>query len=664
MWTSTLDLDPKRVLLTRVLGRFWRGAYFSSYAPLRVENLPRPTLPAASWVRVRNRLAGVCGSDLHLVSADGDLRVSLAALPGHRQHYPGHEVVGEVVEIGDEVTHLHVGDRVVLQHEANCLSQGVQPICRFCAEGFYNLCEHGELPGPHAIGGGWSEEMLQPEQRLYRVPSWMSDEQAVLLEPTAVALHAVLRALPRPDSQVLIIGAGVIGLLTLQILRALAPEAEISVLARHPFQIEQATRLGANHIIYTHDSYLGVQTVTNARSYRGWLGNHMLVGGYETIFDTIGSNRTLPHALRWASARANVVLVGVHLHPMHIDLTPVWSQEIKLIGTMSHGQEHWPQRSGRMHSTFEVVADMMHEQRIAPEQFLTHRFALTDYRQALETAMGKAQSRAIKVVFDYSLVPQSVVPNVRASARPRRSTPLLPRREKALKTDSATTPDIEPATPTTQAPEEEATEKFITPVVATAPGVEKADATPNPRHKARTQAEAQASETHIKEQKSEPLLDIPSTSDLPSLPADAESKPLPASSASNAEVQHDEQPALETPSEPEALSVEPLPATPEQQAEELPTDFSAEAEEPAETEVMPIITPDQPEEPFEPMPEAPAEQAEEPAHQPEEEMSAPEDIALEPGSQEQPAMVSPAPEQERPSRTRNRRKKKNDATED
>ncbi|WP_201389799.1 zinc-binding dehydrogenase [Ktedonobacter sp. SOSP1-52] len=657
MWTSTLDLDPKRVLLTRVLSRFWHGAYFSSYAPLRVENLPRPTLPAASWVRVRNRLAGICGSDLHLVSADGDLRISLAALPGHQQHYPGHEVVGEVVEIGDEVTHLRVGDRVVLQHEANCLSQGVQPICRFCAEGFYNLCEHGELPGPHAIGGGWSEEMLLPEQQLFRVPSWMSDEQAVLLEPTAVALHAVLRALPRPDSQVLIIGAGVIGLLTLQVLRALAPEAEISVLARHPFQIEQATRLGASHIIYTHDSYLGVQTVTNARSYRGWLGNHMLVGGYETIFDTIGSNRTLPHALRWASARANVVLVGVHLHPMHIDLTPIWNQEIKLIGTMSHGQEHWPQRSGRMHSTFEVAADMMREQRIAPEQFLTHRFALTDYRQALETAMGKDKSRAIKVVFDYSLVPQSVVPNVRASARPRRSASLLPLREKVLKTSSATTPNIEPVTPATPAPEEESTAKFVAPAPPATSGVEKMDAMPNPRHKARVEARAQASETHVKEQKSEPLLDIPSTSDLPSLPANAEGEPLPALSTSGAEIQPGEPPVLETPGEPEALSVEPLPATPEQQAEELPTDFSVEAEEPAETEVTPIATPEQPEEPFEPMLDAPIEHSNESALQHEEEMPVTEDSAQESDSQEQPVIPPPAIEQERPSRTRNRRKK-------
>src|SRR5450631_4434919 len=96
MWTSTLDLNLRRILLTRLLGRFWSGAYFSSFAPLRVQQLPRQPLAASNWVRVRNRLAGICGSDLQLVTANGDLRVAPAALPQYKTLYPGHEVVGEV----------------------------------------------------------------------------------------------------------------------------------------------------------------------------------------------------------------------------------------------------------------------------------------------------------------------------------------------------------------------------------------------------------------------------------------------------------------------------------------------------------------------------------------------------------------------------------------
>jgi 2-desacetyl-2-hydroxyethyl bacteriochlorophyllide A dehydrogenase len=420
MWTSTLDLNLRRILLTRLLGQFWSGAYFSSFAPLRVQQLPRQPLAASNWVRVRNRLAGICGSDLQLVRANGDLRVALATLPQYKSFYPGHEVVGEVLEIGDEVQHLQVGDRVVLQYGPNCMASGLQNLCRSCSEGCYNLCENTSLPAPTQIGGGWSEEMLIPEQQLFRVPTALSDEQAVLLEPCAVAVHAVLRHLPLPGERVLIIGAGTIGLLTLQVLRALAPQSEISVLARHPFQVEQATRMGAAHIIYPQDSYVGIQRVTHAQIHRGIPGNQTLVGGYDAIFDTVGKRQTLHHALRWSQTRATIVLIGMDLHLMHIDLTPIWHQELNLLGTRSHDLENWPLGTQEQHSSFEVALELIEQGYLHPEFLITHHYALNNYQNAITTASTKAQSRAIKVVFDYSLLPALVVPNVRASARRRR----------------------------------------------------------------------------------------------------------------------------------------------------------------------------------------------------------------------------------------------------
>ncbi len=419
MWTSIVDLDPMRVLLTRLLGSVWHDAYFSSFAPLSVQNVPRQALPAANWVRVRNRLAGICGSDLHLIHANGDLRIAPAALPSHRHIYLGHEVVGEVIEIGEDVQKLSIGDRVVLQYGFHCFSAGVEPPCRFCATGNYNLCERGRLLGPEPIGGGWSEEMLLHEEQLYRIAPTISDEQAVLIEPTAVALHAILRCPPKAGDRVLIIGAGTIGLLMLQVLRALVPQAEISVLARHSFQVEQATRMGAKHIIYPQDSYASVRQATGAQLFRGMLGNQMLLGGFDIIYDTVGQRKTLHHALRWTRSQGVVVLVGLDLHLMKIDLTPIWYREINLIGTMSHGTENWPPGSNTQRSTFSIIEELMEQGEIHPEQLITHHFALDKYRQALTLAAHKAQSRAIKVVFDYSLQPASVVPNVRASARRR-----------------------------------------------------------------------------------------------------------------------------------------------------------------------------------------------------------------------------------------------------
>lgn len=420
MWTSTLELSPRRVILTRALGWLWRDAYFSSFAPLQVQNVPREQLPERDWVRVRNRLAGICGSDLPLIYANGDFRVAPAALPGHKRMYPGHEVIGEVIEVGEDVTHVQVGDRVALQYGQCCLTTGTVPMCHSCAMGNYNLCEQGQFVGPEQIGGGWSEEMLVQERQVFRVPPALNDEQATLLEPAAVAVHSVLRHVPGPNEHVLIMGAGTIGLLVLQVIRAISPQTTVSVMARYPFQVEQATRMGAASILYPQDNYDGVVRATGARLYKGMLGNTMLLGGYDAIYDTIGTQQTLAHALRWTRAAGAIVLVGVDLNLKYLDLSPVWYQEVSLIGSMGHGMENWPVGTGQRRSTFAVAAELIEQNLLHPEKLLTHRFALTNFREAIRTAMKKRETRSIKVVFDYALLPASVVPNVRSTARQRR----------------------------------------------------------------------------------------------------------------------------------------------------------------------------------------------------------------------------------------------------
>ena len=308
---------------------------------------------------------------------------------------------------------------------------------------------------PEPIGGGWSEEMLVHEQQLFRISPDMNDEQAVLLEPTAVAVHAVLRRLPQPNEHVLIIGAGTIGLLTLQVIHALVPSATVSVMARYPFQIEQATRMGATHIIYPHDSYQEVERTTGAKLFTGRFNNKMLLGGYEVIYDTIGSKETINDSLRWTRAAGTVVLVGLSLHTMHLDLTPIWYQEIDLIGSLAHGMETWPIGTQEQYSTFSIAAEMIENEQIHPEKLITHRFALTNYRSAFSTATAKSRSRAMKVIFDYALLPASVVPNVRASARQRHpvtTAAVWPQEQQSIheEINLATSPDediIQPVSP-------------------------------------------------------------------------------------------------------------------------------------------------------------------------------------------------------------------------
>jgi D-arabinose 1-dehydrogenase-like Zn-dependent alcohol dehydrogenase len=260
--------------------------------------------------------------------------------------------------------------------------------------------------------------MLSHEHQLFRIPPDMEDDQAVLLEPTAVAVHAVLRRLPRAGEKVLIVGAGTIGLLTLQVVRALAPQAEVSVLPRYDFQIEQAMSMGAAHILYARDSYESIEKTTGAHLHAGAFGNKMLLGGYDVIYDTVGSQQTVHDSLRWARAGGTVVMVGVNLHRLKLDLSPVWFQEVNLVGTMGHGMENWPVGTTQQRSTFAIASDLIVNGLIHPEKLITHRFALSNFREALETAADKKKSRAIKVIFDADLMPASSIPNARMGGRP------------------------------------------------------------------------------------------------------------------------------------------------------------------------------------------------------------------------------------------------------
>src|SRR5271166_4858867 len=202
-----LDTNKVRTLSTRGLGVFSRRAYYGPLAPLRLRQLGKPTLPGRRWVRVRNIVSGVSGADIALTHLRLDPRVSLAALPVGPRLYLGHEVVGEVSEVGPDAEFLRVGDRVAYQFDHCCATRDIKPPCRHCMTGNYSLCENRYVPGPAAIGGGWSDEMIVHERQLFLVPDSLTSEQAALLEPSAIAVHIALRHLPRPGDSVLVLGS-------------------------------------------------------------------------------------------------------------------------------------------------------------------------------------------------------------------------------------------------------------------------------------------------------------------------------------------------------------------------------------------------------------------------------------------------------------------------
>jgi threonine dehydrogenase-like Zn-dependent dehydrogenase len=124
--TIYFEKSIPKILLSKALQAIWPNVIYSPLSPTRFVDLPEQALPGADWVKVRNRLCGICASDLHLLFLDVDPRVSPAALTGTKTIYLGHELIGEVTEVGSGGTTLKVGDRVILDSpEANCLNQEI-----------------------------------------------------------------------------------------------------------------------------------------------------------------------------------------------------------------------------------------------------------------------------------------------------------------------------------------------------------------------------------------------------------------------------------------------------------------------------------------------------------------------------------------------------------
>ncbi len=400
MRTMVLDVSVPKILLTRLLGRVSRRAYFGPTSPLRLVTLADPPLPAPDWVRVRNRLCGICGSDLHQLFVDASLDVAPVALSSHQRIYLGHEMVGEIVETGDAVEGFEVGDRVVRWGRADdCRARGRAELCPACARGHRVLCHFASEPKEHwPIGGGFGDTFVTPVSSLLPVLEGLTDEQAIFTEPVAVAIHAAWRRPPGAGDRVLVLGCGTIGYLLIQVLQILQPACEIVALAQFPWQAEMARAFGVAHVfLASDDGFAEVARLTGAQAYEGWAGNRMLLGGFDLVYDVVGKSGTLNNALRWTRAGGTVVLVGVNLHRMNLDVTPVWYQEVDLIGAVGHDVVSW---EGESISTFELAMRWMRTGDVASERLLTHRFPLAAYPRAFDAAMDKARCRSIKVAFE------------------------------------------------------------------------------------------------------------------------------------------------------------------------------------------------------------------------------------------------------------------------
>jgi threonine dehydrogenase-like Zn-dependent dehydrogenase len=378
--------------------------------PFGLHEMDDARLVRPDWVITRPILSGICGSDAKLVLGDfstGDIDNPMAAFSS-LPHVPGHEVVAEVVALGPAATGLDVGQRVILNPWLTCRPRGIDPICPPCAAGDLSLCwsfTKGDLgPGVHVgvttgAPGAWAELLAAHDSMLIPVPEGISNEEAVLADPFSVSFHAILRNPPPGGGRVLVYGAGALGLTSVAILRMLYPDVEVGVVARFDAQREMALAFGAARV-FSHEPRLAL--VEELAEWSGALLHTPFdglpvthPGHIDVVYDTIAKAETLEVGVRVLAARGRLVYTGVST-PQRWEWTPTYFKELSITGSNAFGMEEF--EGVRQHAIahyLQLVADG----RLDITPMLTHRYALTEWWDALKTIARQDASGALKVAF-------------------------------------------------------------------------------------------------------------------------------------------------------------------------------------------------------------------------------------------------------------------------
>ena len=393
-----------RYLAVRLLGKHIGGLYTSGLSCIRLTEIEEPRVIGPEWVKIRTRLSGICGSDLATITAKGSPYFSpFTSCP----FVLGHEVVGEIAELGAGVDGYAIGDRIVIEPVLSCAIRGIQPYCYQCQHGQFANCENitkGDISAGiqtgycRDTGGGWSEYFVAHRNQLHHAPDELSDDIAVLAEPFACALHSVLKADLDEKANVLVIGAGTMGLLTVAVIRALGKMNRILIVAKHPHQQKLGRELGADEII-PHDKHLYANfcRLTGAEAHQPELGKPVLLGGAGVTFDCVASSTTIDDALRFTRAQGRVILVGMPAIPKNIDWTSIWYKELKASGAYTYGVENY---NGGQIRTFELGIQLLRQmgERLLP--LIGERFPLRDYSGAIDSALHTGRSGTVKTLFD------------------------------------------------------------------------------------------------------------------------------------------------------------------------------------------------------------------------------------------------------------------------
>lgn len=312
---------------------------------LRIIDMDKPTIDAKNNVLVKIKAAGICGSDVGIYHGTN----AAATYP----RVIGHEIVGVVEEVGGNAKKIKVGDRVIVDQVTACGT------CYACRKGRPNVCEHLQVRGVH-IDGGYREYMAVPESDVYVLPDSLSYQDAVMIEPTTIAVQACSRAQLEFQDTVMIIGAGALGSSMLRIVNLYSPRKVIVVDIDEP-KLEAALQNGATDVINSKTE----DVVTRAKE---------LTDGYgpTVVIDCACFHGSFLTACKAAGNASRVITMGFSIAPDEINQFVITSKELDVRG--SRLQNH----------RFQTVIDLINKGKIDLNGSISHTFKLTDAQAAFD----------------------------------------------------------------------------------------------------------------------------------------------------------------------------------------------------------------------------------------------------------------------------------------
>ncbi len=324
-----------------------------------VDEVPVPT-PGPGQVMLKIAYSGICGSDLHAYQGKHPF-IDLPATPGH-------EFSGYIEAVGEGVTGFTKGQRVTVEPSLVCGK------CYLCKTGRYNICESLRVMGCQG-DGAMADYFVVPADKVVAIPDNLSLKHAALVEPMAVGVHAVRRSKIQVGSNVVILGAGTIGLGILQVAK-MAGAKRIVVTDLIDDRLELAKQLGATRVINPKKED-PVKTLLTEKPYEGW----------DVIFEAVGIETTIRQALDIVRKGGQVVVVGVFGDETKVIMGNVQDRETEIIGTLMY-----------LRRDFSDAVDYIASGQVQVEPLITSIFPLDDVAKAFQTAMdGQHQ---LKVLFE------------------------------------------------------------------------------------------------------------------------------------------------------------------------------------------------------------------------------------------------------------------------